>query len=189
MAGLCRTAVPLLVLHLHSNIMKKFAFPVATLAFSLLLGSLAWAETVNIPEDDPAISLDVPHSWKPEVTDKGIACESPDQVATVYFEVTSEKDLHELIDENVDWLMKDQSVQVDKSSEQRQEFEAAGLKWQRISWAGESKDWGPATIGFLFTGAGKDKMLAVTYWVTKKDQDKRFPTMSKIIESVKLIGS
>jgi hypothetical protein len=168
---------------------EKIAFPVATLAFSLLLGSLAWAETVNIPEDDPAISLDVPHSWKPEVTDKGIACESPDQVATVYFEVTSEKDLHELIDENVDWLMKEQSVQVDKSSEQRQEFEAAGLKWERISWAGESKDWGPATIGFLFTGAGKDKMLAVTYWVTKKDQDKRFPTMSKIIESVKLIGS
>jgi hypothetical protein len=39
--------------------------------------------TLNIPKDDPAISLDVPHSWKPEVIDKGIAGESPDQLATV----------------------------------------------------------------------------------------------------------
>ena len=68
--------------------MKKIVLPVAVLAFSLLLSIFAAAETLNIPEDDPAISLDVPHSWKPEVTDKGIACESPDQVATVYFAVT-----------------------------------------------------------------------------------------------------
>ena len=108
--------------------MKKIALPVAALAFSLLLTVFAAAETLNIPEDDPAISLDVPHSWKPEVTDKGIACESPDQVATVYFEVTSQKGLDALIDENVEWLMKDQSVRVDKGSEQKQGFEAAGLK-------------------------------------------------------------
>jgi hypothetical protein len=177
------------VLHLHPNIMKKIALPVAALAFSLWLTVFAGAETLNIPEDDPAISLDVPHSWKPEVTDKGIACESPDQVATIYFEVTSQKGLNALIDENVEWLMKDQSVRVDKSSEQKQDFEAAGLKWERISWNGESKEWGPATIGFAFTDAGNGKVLAMTYWITKKDQEKHFPTLTKIIESVKLIGS
>jgi hypothetical protein len=35
---------------------------------------------VNIPEDKPAISVDIPDSWKPEETDKGIACESPDKL-------------------------------------------------------------------------------------------------------------
>ena len=47
----------------------------ATLASSLLLTSFAHAGTVNIPQDNPAVSVDVPDSWKPEETDKGIACE------------------------------------------------------------------------------------------------------------------
>lgn len=174
---------------LHQNTMKKIAFPVAALAFSLLLTSRAPAETINIPEDEPAISLDIPHSWKPEVTDKGIGCESPDKVATIYFEVTSAKGLDALIEDNIEWLIKDQAIKVDKASEEKQDFEVASRKWGRISWNGDSKDWGPATIGFLFTDAGDGKILTVTYWISKEDQEKDFPTVTKILESVKLIGS
>ena len=43
--------------------------------------------------------------------------------------------------------------------------------------------------GHAFTGAGSGKMLRVTYWITKKNQEEHFPTLTKIIESVKLIGS
>jgi hypothetical protein len=46
------------------------------------------------------------------------------------------------------------------------------------------KDWGPATVGFLFTDAGQDKILTVTYWITKENQEKDFPTVTKILESV-----
>jgi hypothetical protein len=110
-------------------------------------------------------------------------------VATVFFEVTSAKGLDALIDENVDWLTVDQGVQLDRASEQKQDFEAAGLEWKRISWSGNSKEWGPATVGFAFTAAGNGKVLTVTYWITKKDQEKHFPTLEKIFESVKPIGS
>jgi len=161
----------------------------AALACSLLLGNLAPAGTVNVPEEKPAISVDIPDSWKPEATEKGVACESPDKVATIFFEVTSAKGLEALIDENVDWLTKDQGVQLEKASEQKQEFEAASLGWKRISWSGTSKEWGPATVGFAFTDAGDGKVLTVTYWVTKKDQEKHIPTIEKIFESVKRIGS
>ena len=75
------------------------------------------------------------------------------------------------------------------AAEQKQEFEAANLGWRRISWSGSSKEWGPATVGFAFTDAGNGKVLTVTYWVTKKDQEKHFPTIEKIFESVKRIGS
>jgi hypothetical protein len=169
--------------------MKKTRFPTAALALSLLLTSHAPAETVNIPEDEPAISLDIPHSWKPEVTDKGIGCESPDKVATVFFEVTPAKGLDALIEDNIEWLTKDQAVQVNKASEQKKDFEAGGRKWGGISWNGDSKDWGPSTVGFLFTDAGKGKILTVTYWITKEDQEKDFPTVTKILESVKPFGS
>jgi hypothetical protein len=169
--------------------MNKIAIPVAVLVFSLQLTGLAPAGTLNIPEDKPAISVDVPDSWKPEETDKGIACESPDKVATIFLEVTSAKGLDALIDENIDWLTKDQGVQLDKSSEQKQEFEAGNVEWKRISWSGDSKEWGPATIGFAFADGGNGKVLTVTFWITKKDQEKHFPAIEKIFESVKRIGS
>jgi hypothetical protein len=40
----------------------------AALAFSLSLTSFAPAGTVDIPQDDPAVSVDIPDSWKPEET-------------------------------------------------------------------------------------------------------------------------
>ena len=44
-------------------------------------------------------------------------------------------------------------------------------------------------VGFAFTDAGNGKVLTVTYWITKKDQEKHFPTIEKIFESVKRTGS
>jgi hypothetical protein len=171
------------------NSLNRIAILVATLIFSLLVTNLVRAGTIEIPEDKPAVSVDVPDSWKPEDTDKGIACESPDKVATIFFEVTSAKEMDSLIDENVDWLTKDQGVQIDKASEQKQDFETTNLKWTRISWSATSKDWGPATVGFVFADAGNGKVLTVTYWITKKDQEKHFPAIEKIFESVKRVGS
>jgi hypothetical protein len=167
----------------------KTVIPAGAFAFSLVLAHYAWAGTVNVPEDKPAVSVEIPDSWKPEETDKGIACESPDKVATIFFEVTSAKGLEALIDENVDWLTKDQGVELDKASEQKQEFETTNLQWKRISWSGTSKEWGPATVGFVFTDGGDGKVLTVTYWITKKDAEKHFPTIEKIFESVKRVGS
>jgi hypothetical protein len=63
----------------------KTVAPAGTFAFYLLLASPAPAGTVNVPEDKPAISVEIPDSWKPEETDNGIACESPDKVATIFF--------------------------------------------------------------------------------------------------------
>jgi len=48
---------------------------------------------------------------------------------------------------------------------------------------------GPGHRRFAFTDAGNGKVLTVTYWITKKDQEKHFPTIEKIFESVKRTGS
>ncbi|HEX6564984.1 MAG TPA: hypothetical protein VF020_11910 [Chthoniobacterales bacterium] len=163
----------------------------AAFTLSLLFTAFASAGalTLSIPADKPAVSLEVPDSWKPEDTDKGIACESPDKVATIFLEVTSSEGVDALIDENVDWLTKDQGVEIDKSSEQKKDFETTGMQWKRVSWDATSKEWGPATVGFVFADVGNGKLLTVTYWITKKDAEKHFPAIEKIFESVKRVGS
>jgi hypothetical protein len=165
--------------------MKKFA--IAAVVFLSLLGAISFARTLKIPKRNPVASVVVPDSWEPEETDDGYAIESPDQVATVFLEVTSKKGMNDLIEENVDWLANDQKVKIDAGSKSTQDFETGDRKWGRVSWEGTSKEWGKAVVGFLFTEVGKGKVMTVTYWITKKDSEKHLPTLEKIFSSVKSI--
>jgi hypothetical protein len=157
------------------------------LTLPLLVGTLS-AKTIKIPDDDPAISVNVPDSWKPEETEKGIATESADQEATVLFEVTSAKGTDALLDENVGWL-KEQKVSIDQSSKSEKDFKIGSTSWSRVSWDGTNDEFGPATIGFAFSDAGNGKVLVVTYWITKKGFEKHEAELNKIFESVKQIKS
>jgi hypothetical protein len=90
-----------------------------------------------------------------------------------------------LIEENVEWLTKEQDVKVDEASKKDQDFELAGRSWSRISWDADSKEFGPSVVGFLFSEVGQGKLLTVTYWITKKDSEKHMDTIEKILSSVK----
>ena len=63
----------------------------ANILIALSFTSLALADNIKIPKGNPAASVTVPGSWKPEETDRGYAIESPDQVATVFLEVSFEE--------------------------------------------------------------------------------------------------
>lgn len=164
--------------------MKK---PIIALSLVLsLLPALLSAGTIKVPKDNPAVSLTIPNSWEPEDSDGGVLAESPDNVATVFFKaVGTEKEMGALIDDGIDWLTKEHDVKLDASSKSEKDFEDSGRKWSRISWEGNSKEWGPAVVGFLFTDLGNGKVLTVTYWISKKDSEKNLETLGKIFSSVK----
>ena len=168
--------------------MKKKLILTFCLALPLLLQD-ASAEIVKVPKDSPAITVNIPDKWEPEETDKGIVCESPDKEATIFFEVTSAKKLEALIDENIDWLVKDQEVEIDKSTQKSTDFEAGGMSWKALAYEGTSKEWGAANIILAFADAGKGKALMVTYWVTKKGEARHGKELTAILDSVKKIGS
>jgi hypothetical protein len=170
----------------NNPIMKKTSLLSLALSLSLFTG-LASAGTVKIPDKKPVVSVNVPDSWKPEELEKGFSCESPDQVVTIIFEVTSAKGVDKLIEENIDWLTKEQEVEIDEKTQSTKDFEANGIEWKRISWDGKSEDWGPSLVGLMFTDAGKGKILTVTYWVVKKDFAKQEKALEKILSSVKRI--
>jgi hypothetical protein len=164
--------------------MKKIALSFALCLALPLIASTVSAKTIKVPEDAPAISVNVPDSWKPEDTDKGITTESPDQEATVMFEVTDAKSTDKLVDENVAWL-KEQKVTVDQSTKSEKDFKTENMTFSRISWDGKDEEYGPATIGFAFADVGNGKVLVVTYWITKKGMEKHEAELNKILNSVK----
>lgn len=164
--------------------------PSCLLALSLALSPLAvHADTIQIPKEGPGFSVTVPDSWDPEETDKGFAAESKDKEATVIFESEAPKGLDALIDEDIDWLTKEQKVVIDKDSQKTNEFEAAGMKWSMIKWDGKDEEYGPATIMLVFAASpDKSRILVVTYWVTKKGEQTYKDTLEKIFDSVKWTG-
>jgi hypothetical protein len=166
--------------------MKKSILLTAVFA-AFSLTSFAVAGTVTIPKENPAALAKVPDSWKPEETDHGYMIESPDQVATVLLEATTVKGSDKLLDENIDWLVKEQKVKIDAKSKKESEIELGGRKWSVLSWDAGSKEWGPSVVGFIFTEVGNGKILTVTYWITKKDSEKHMPTIEKILASVKSV--
>jgi hypothetical protein len=164
----------------------KYPLLAPAIALLLLTASVP-ADVVKIPEKDPVASVDVPADWKPEATDKGVATESPDKVATVFFEASTEDGLEALIEENVEWLVKEQAVKIDRATKKKADFENAGRQWNKISWSADSKEWGPAVVGFMFTKVGKGKVLTITYWITNKDREKHDAVLAKMLDSVKAI--
>jgi hypothetical protein len=167
--------------------MIKTSFFVALFTTVLVaFATIADAKTIKIPQGKPVISVNVPDSWEPEATDKGIAIESPDKIVTVFFEVTSPKGVEDLINENVDWLMKNQKVEIDRESKSEKDFKNGDINWSRISWDGNNEEFGPATVGFMMTKAG-NKVLTVTYWITKKGQEKQMPELDEILSSITIL--
>ena len=147
---------------------------------------LCSAKSIKLPKDEPAVKIDIPSAWEPEDSEDGILAESPDNVATVFFKVAAtEKEMGKLIDEGIDWLTKEHDVKIKASTKAESDFEVADRKWSRISWKGNSKEWGPAVVGFLFTDLGTGKVLTVTYWISEKDSEKSLDTLEKIFASVK----
>jgi hypothetical protein len=165
--------------------MKKSAL-LLTFVFTLST-ALAPAGTIKVPQDEPAVSFNIPDNWEPEADEAGVLAESPDNVATMYFEVVgSEKELEDAVDGSVEWL-DEHEVTVDEATQEEKEFKTGDREWKVISWTAKHKEWGEASVGFLFTPVGGGKVLTVTYWISKKDSDKSMATVDKILNSVKSI--
>jgi hypothetical protein len=150
-----------------------------------ILVSSAMAGVVNVPAKKPVVTIEVPDSWDPEETDKGIAIESADKVATVFFEIAaSEKGMNSLLAENIDWLIKDQGVDIKIASKKEQDFLVGGMKSSLMAYDATSKEFGPSKVGFIFTTIGK-KLLVTTYWLTVKGYAKQEAALDAMLASVK----
>ncbi len=164
--------------------MRTTLVSIATL---VLFTTFTQADTLKLPLEDPTISFNNPESWTKEKTDSGYSCESEDQEATIVLETADEADLEELINANVKWLMEEEKVEIDKSSEKKGEVESGALKFSTIAWSGKNEQWGPAIIMLAFTDIGNDQVLMITYWVTEKGEAKHKKDIDAVLDSIKKV--
>jgi hypothetical protein len=157
-------------------------FTIAVLSLTVLA---AQAGVIRFPENRPAVSINIPDSWTPETLPKGVMAESPDGVATLIFEFAkSEKDLDGIIDENVDWLIKEHGVRIVASSKQEDKGSAGGIASDVLFYDATHKEYGPARVGFMFTPV-KSGVLVTTFWVSKDGASKNMGAINRILSTVR----
>ena len=54
-----------------------------------------------------------------------------------------------------------------------------------MSFNGTSKEFGPADIGFLLLELPNEKVITVTYWITKKGKENQERAVDLILDSIK----
>ncbi|WP_312222218.1 histidine kinase [Rhizobium rhizoryzae] len=161
--------------------MKKL-FAAAAVA-ALLFPAASFAETLAFPSDKPVASITIPDSWNPEETDTGIQATSSDEAIYLAIDVADAADAGKVVDEAIKFLDKN-GVKVDESTQKQSEDTINGMKMMNLDWSGKDKD-GPVNIGLSVLAPSANKVLLITYWGTKGEQEKHAQDLIGIISSLK----
>lgn len=160
--------------------MKTAAF--ATLALLLATGS-ALAGEIKFPSDAPVASITFPDGWGEKETDTGIDATAPDESIYLSVDVAEPKDTNQTVTDAVTWL-KENGVTVDTATAKESKGKLNGMEAVNVDWEGTDKD-GPVSISLAAIAVTADKVLVVTYWGTKGEQEANAAAMNSIVNSLK----
>lgn len=161
--------------------MKKL---LAAAAFAaMMLPSSSFAGTLLFPSDKPVAEITIPDSWQPEETETGIQATSPDSAIYFSIDIANEKTTDKVIDDAVAFLEKN-GVKIDFATQKQSDDEVNGMKMANFDWDGKDED-GAVNIGLSLVSPKPDKLLVITYWGTKGEQEKHAEALVKLINSLK----
>jgi hypothetical protein len=161
--------------------MKKL-LAAATIS-ALLLPSASFAEKLSFPSEKPIAEITIPDSWEPEETETGIQATSPDSAIYLSIDIANQKTTDKVIDDAVAFL-EDNGVKIDASTQKQSEDKINGMDMANFDWEGKDKD-GAVNIGLSLVSPQPGKLLVITYWGTKGEQEKHADALLKLIGSLK----
>ncbi len=153
---------------------------------TVLIPGVSLAETLAFPSEAPIAEITIPDSWSPEETDGGIQATSADEAIYLAIDIADEKTSDKVIDDAFQFL-KDNGVTVNGSTQKRSEDTVNGLAMLNFDWNGTDEE-GPVNVGLSMVPVRADRMLVVTYWGQKGQQEKHADELLAIISSLKAVA-
>lgn len=150
---------------------------------ALFLASAAQAETLVFPSDVPVATISFPDDWSAEETESGIQSFSPDEAISLYVDVATPEDSKTIVDNAIKFLT-DNGVTIDAASLKESKDTFNGMEMSNLSYDGTDAS-GPVSIGLSFVQPSEEKLLVLTYWGTKGEQEKHAEALTSIINSLK----
>lgn len=150
---------------------------------TMLLPSASFAATLLFPTDEPVAQITIPDSWGPEDTDYGIQANSDDDAIYIAIDVADDKTTEKVITDAFTFLQNN-GVTVDTATQKQSEDKLNGMQMVNFDWSGKDKD-GDVSIGISLVAPKPGKLLVITYWGTKGEQEKHAQDLMGIITSLK----
>lgn len=151
--------------------------------FAALASTASHAATLQFPSENPAASIAIPDDWKPEETETGIQAQSPDNAIYISIDVAGAETADKVVSDAIDFL-KEKGVTVDPATQKESEDQLNGMTMKNLDWSGKDSE-GDVSIGLSFVQPSDDKLLVITYWGTKGEQEKHNAELGSIIGSLK----
>ncbi len=157
-----------------------------TILAALLIGlfpAVGSAATLNFPSDAPVASITIPDTWGPKETETGIDAESDDNAIYISIDVADGASTDKVVSDAIDYL-KQKGVTIDAKTQKESEDTVNGMQMKNLDWTGTDAD-GDVSIGLSFVQPSPDKLLVITYWGSKGEQEKHGAELGAIIGSLK----
>lgn len=161
--------------------MKKMI--IAAAFATMLLPSASFAATLLFPSADPVAQITIPDAWNPEETDSGIEANADDDSIYLSIDVATSETTDKVI-EDVFTFLAENGVKVDPATQKQSEDTFNGMKMLNFDWSGRDND-SEVSIGVSLVSPKPDKLLVITYWGTKGEQEKHGPALVALINSLK----
>jgi hypothetical protein len=168
--------------------MRRFLFAIGLTGFlTVFLAGLAQAGVFKIPEEGAtAISIDVPDSWNPNVSDDTIDTASPDRAVFFWLTVEKEADVAAVKAEALKALTRN-GLKIDLAGVKESTSAFAGI--DSTEWVYSATDNGqPRTVKIRATALGNNRFIQLAQWGPQAAFDKHAAALTKIFASVKAVG-
>lgn len=160
---------------------------VATVVLTMMLSGVAHAETLMFPSDAPIAKISIPDSWSPAETETGVEATSDDSAIYLSVDVADEKTSDKVIDDSIAFLQQN-GVKIDGSSQKRSDEKINGMDMANFDWTGSDSE-GPVDVSLSLLSPKPGKLLVITYWGSKANQEKHAQELLEIAHSIQPAGN
>jgi len=163
-----------------------FALGLAGLWAAVFL-DIAQAGVFKIPEAKSAISIDVPDSWNPNLSDETIDTASPDRTVFFWLTVEKEADVAAVKLEATKALTRN-GLKFDQAGGKESTSAFAGIDSTEWVYSAVSDDGQPKTVKIRVVALGNNRFVQLAQWGPQAAFDKHAAALAKMFVSVKVIG-
>jgi hypothetical protein len=169
--------------------MRRLLFTIGLMGFlTVSMAGLAQAGVFKIPEEGAkAVTIEVPDTWNPNVSDDTIDTASPDRAVFFWLTVEKEADVAAVKAEALKALTRN-GLKIDQAGVKESTSAFAGIDSTEWVYSAVADNGQPQTVKVRAVSIGNNRFIQLAQWGPQAAFDKHAAALGKIFASVKVVG-
>jgi hypothetical protein len=169
--------------------MRRFLFAVGLAGLlTVSLAGFARAGVFKVPEEAAtAVTIEVPDSWSPNLSDDTIDTASPDRAVFFWLTVKKEADVAAVKTKALKSLTRN-GLKIDQAGVKESTSAFAGIDSTEWVYSAIADNGQPQTVKVRAVAIGNNRFIQLAQWGPQAGFDKHAAALTRIFASVKVVG-